>query len=126
MVKNTFCFVIAIIGLALAGCANNMGVHDLSVPQEKLCTLNISDELYVWKFDGNDVKWYGSFHQVTGSVIQIPAGHHSFVVNYVSGSSRRIYSARDITYSQVFEAGKTYVMEPIVSGNRVSIGVKTE
>lgn len=103
-----------------------MGVYDPSVPPEKLCILKIHEELYVRQFDGSDVDGAGYFHQVSGAIVPIPAGHHSFVINYVSGGSLYIYSARGIRYSHTFDTGKTYVMEPIVSGNQVSIGVKTE
>lgn len=125
MTKKHLFLIFVVISLVLTGCASNMGVHDPSVPQEKLCTLKIDSDLYVHQFDGEDVKWYGLFHQTTGAIVQIPSGHHSFVMHYESGS-RYIRYANDVKFSHTFEAGKTYVMEPTISGNRVSITVKAE
>jgi hypothetical protein len=126
MTKNIFCILIfACISLAPAGCATDIGIHDPSVPQEQLCTLKIERELYVHQFDGDDVKWYNDFLDF-GAVVKIPAGRHSFVMNYVSGGSRYTRYADNLRYSHTFEAGRTYVMEAAVSNGRVTIEVKTE
>ena len=125
MARNIVIVLFALIGLALAGCATNLGVYDSSVPHEQLCTLKIDSNLFVRQFDGNKVQWNQSFPQL-GVVVQIPAGQHSFVVDYDGSTSRYTRWAAGIRCSDTFEAGKTYVMTPIVSSDRVSIDVKTE
>ena len=126
MVKNIFCIAIfAFISLTLTGCATNIGVYDSSVPQERLCTLKIDSVLFVRQFDGDKVKWNQSFPQL-GVVVQIPAGHHTFLMDYDASSRFYARYATNIRYSYTFEAGKTYVMQPVTANGRVSIEVKTE
>jgi hypothetical protein len=122
MVKNIFIAIFVSISLMLAGCAKNLGVYDPSVSQEKLCTLEIDVELLVNQFNGSSVDWY----KYPGVIIQIPVGHHTFLMNYYSGGQYSTRSARDIRYSYTFEAGKTYLMKPVISGRQVSVEVKTK
>jgi len=126
MAKKHFCIAIFLtLSLALTGCATNLGVYDASVPQQRLCTLKTDPKLFIRKFNGDKVNWNQSFPQL-GVVVQIPAGRHTFLIDYVAKGSIRTDYAYDIRYSHTFEAGKIYIMEPTVSGNRVSIVVKTE
>ncbi|MDR3074277.1 MAG: hypothetical protein LBV01_06095 [Deltaproteobacteria bacterium] len=126
MVKRFFCIAIfVIISLSMAGCATNLGIYDTSVPQNQLCTLKTPPELFIRQFNGNKVNWNQSFPQL-GVVVQIPAGRHTFLIDYDGSSRSYTRYATDIRYSYTFEAGKTYVMEPIVSGNKVFIDVKIE
>jgi hypothetical protein len=117
--------VFAIICLALAGCAADTIVYDPSVPQEKLCTLKIGDELYVYEFDAADVEWSSGFLK-SPPIVKIPEGRHTLVMDYISGGSRYTFFAKEIMYSHTFEAGKSYVMKAVRANNRVSIEVVTE
>jgi hypothetical protein len=79
----------------------------------------------VRQFDSDTVEWNQSFPQ-SGVVVQIPAGQHSFVMDYDGSSRRYTRYANDIRYSYTFEAGKIYIVRPAISSGRVSIEVKTE
>jgi len=126
MVRKYFCIAfLLIMSFSMSGCATNLGVYDTSVPQEQLCTLKVDAELFIRQVNGDMVKWNQSFPQL-GVVVQIPAGHHTFLMDYDGSSRSYTRYATDIRFSYTFEAGKTYVMEPAISGNRVSIVVKTE
>lgn len=126
MVKKHFRIAIfVIISLALAGCATNLGVYDTSVPQEQLCTLKIDSDLFVRQFNADKVRWNQSFPQF-GVVVQIPAGYHTFLMDYDGSTKSYARYATNIRYSYTFATGRTYVMKPIISGNQVSIEVKTE
>ncbi len=125
MLKNVLLAIFVFASLALAGCATNIGAHDASVPPEKLCTLTIDIDLSVHTFDGETVDWR---HRIftTSVVVQIPAGKHNFVMDYISGGRSMTRYAYNIAYSHTFEAGKSYVMEPKVANGRVSAEVKEE
>jgi len=126
MVKKHFCIAfILVMSLAMAGCATNLGVYDTSVPQAQLCTLKTDGTLFIREFNGDKVNWNQSFPQ-HGIIVQIPAGRHTFLIDYTTKGSTRTNYAYDIRYSRTFEAGKNYVMEPIVSGNQLSIEVRIE
>ena len=126
MCKKHFCIAVFLIMiLALAGCASNLGVYDSSVPPQQLCTLKTPAELFFRQFNGDKVNWNQSFPQL-GVIVQIPAGRHTFLIDYVAKGSLYTHYADDIRFSYTFEAGKTYVMEAVVSGNQVAIEVRTE
>ena len=120
MIKKNLFALFVFTSLALAGCASNLGVYDPSVPQNRLCTLTIDSTLSVTRFDGKAVDW-SSLLSVADTVIQIPAGQHSFVMDYWARGGDYIRSAENIRYSDTFEAGKSYVMRPAESNGRVFI-----
>ena len=122
MAKSIYiAFFVSISLVLLAGCSTKIGVYDTSVPYDQMCTLIIDKELYVHQIDGNDVNWY--YRPFTNRVVvKIPAGYHKFVMNY---TAKGRYS-NNISYRYVFEAGKSYVMKPIISDNQVTIELKTE
>lgn len=120
--KHFFIVMFMIIVLASAGCATNLGVYDPSVPQERLCTLEIDGELFVRQFNNDNVRWNFSFPQ-SGVVVQIPAGHHTFLIDYVVRGQLYSCAAYDIGYSHTFDAGKNYVMKPVQANGQVRIEV---
>jgi hypothetical protein len=127
--KTKVCFTVLFVFLTgsvlmFSGCVTNKGVYDPSVPPEQLCTLNIDSTVIVRQFDGNAVKWYDQAFGFS-TVVKIPAGYHEFISDYISGS-RHIFWAEDIRYSYTFEAGKSYVMDPLISDGSVSIQIEVK
>lgn len=125
MIKNAYIAMIACLILALTGCASNLGVHDPSVPQNQLCTLKIESTLYVHKFDGAAVNWGGGLY-ISDTIIQISAGKHYFVMDYLYGNASSTHTAKNLSYNYTFEAGKTYFIYSVESNGRVSVHVRTE
>jgi len=96
------------------GCSGGMSniSYTSSAPPEKLCTLNILGTLTVKKFDGEDVNWSKNVGDSWMSV-QIPAGSHTFVLNYkkapMFGNYHIIKNGMIFSYDG-FVAGHTYKM----------------
>lgn len=126
MARDIFIATFICISLMLMGCASNLGNYDSSVPQEQRCTLEIDKELFIRQFNDNDVNWNKFFHHSFDSVVQIPAGHHTFLMDYVSDSRLSRRYVKNVRFSYTFEAGKTYVIEPVISGKQISIEVITK
>ena len=104
--KKPILVFLSILIFMLAGCA--MGTTNVtyvtSVPEDKLCTLRIIPTLGVKQFNGESVDWSGGFGDWVE--VKIPAGTHTFVLNYFSAHG----SQSGMTYTASFEAGRTYSM----------------
>ena len=100
----------------MTGCiTKKLQSYDNTLPQEQQCTLIIVGTLKVTSFDNKKVKWSPGFfgYGVYGSssIIKIPAGKHTFLVNYkenIGGAGYYHKENIDIAYN--FEAGQTYKM----------------
>ena len=132
--------LIAFFGLILASCSTteNYIVYDSSVPEEKLCTLELDYFLTVTSFNNEPVMWKAttaSFlsHSLVKARIQIPEGTHAFVVDYHTTESQSnlsntvvttyTYTANNINVMHTFEAGKIYVMQAERLSNAVNVTV---
>jgi hypothetical protein len=110
----------------------DLGVYDATVPIEQQSTLIIDGTLKITSFDNRKVEWYPGYfkygNNVSSSIIQIPAGKHTFLMDYLNncavkcptcgimiitshgGVSNSCVSAEKpgISITQDFEAGKRY------------------
>ena len=91
----------------LTGCNSpiDLGVYDESVPPEQQCTLIIDKTLLVGFFDDKEVHW-GDTDFAARTIIQIPAGNHSFWVYFQIG----LHGADIDIGPYTFHAGRTYKM----------------
>jgi hypothetical protein len=110
--KTKILFVISLSALVMACATQAPEVYDVSVPAEKLCTLEIAQYLVVKKFDGNEVNWAAPGLS-TWKRIQISEGLHEFVMDYDrymgTGMNMTSYSADNIEVRyDNFLAGHTY------------------
>lgn len=114
--------MIASVIFFLTNCSpRDLGVYDESVPPEQRCTVIIDQTLKVRKFNDKKVRWGGYYRNKT---IQIPAGHHSFIVDYAKSKNNVVKSAKSISVSDELIAGKTYEMKAFEWFDSVSITVK--
>lgn len=96
--------------LLLGGCVSSATpiAYVSSAAPEETCTLKVSNTLTVKSFDGEEVEWKAGGFDVWASV-QIPAGSHTFVLDYdryVDGR-RQYRNGITISYDN-FVAGRTY------------------
>jgi hypothetical protein len=98
-------------------------VYDVSIPEEETCILKYSARLTVVQFNEIKVNWNSIWRD--GSVVKIPAGEHTLIVNYESstrmGSYIRTQTADGLTISHEFHSGKTYELIPLIGGNRIAL-----
>jgi hypothetical protein len=84
MKKNSMLWVAAVCAvLMLGGCVSSAThvPYASTAPLEASCTINIINTLTVRTFDGEAVQWSPKWGYAWASV-QIPAGKHTFVVDY--------------------------------------------
>ncbi|MDR2051231.1 MAG: hypothetical protein LBQ63_05620 [Deltaproteobacteria bacterium] len=98
--------------LALGGCVKDATPisYAPAAPAERTCALNIAATLTVTDFDGESVEWTAGFAD-SWAAVQIPAGSHTFVLDYnrnVSGGSH-YQNSLSVSYDN-FMAGHTYEM----------------
>jgi len=126
--KAIFAIIVLLTVWFIAGCSNykDLGVYDKKVPQDQLCTLEISSLLTVKKFNDKKVGWYLPFGQYSGndaySSIKIPAGNHSLSV-YFNQSNQ--YTADNLSITYNFKVGHIYRLSPVLydkDGNEVHYG----
>jgi hypothetical protein len=126
MKTKTF-FTIAGILAFVMSCASQAGVevYDVSVPTEKLCTIEIASTLVVTQFDGKEVKWAAPGLSAWKR-IQISEGSHEFVMDYArsvgTGMNMTGYSANNLKADyHNFGAGHTYRIYA-AQGSEIALG----
>jgi len=116
-VKRSIFIMIAVF--MLTGCGTQHIQYATSVPPEKLCTLYIANTLSVKQFNGESVDW-----KVSGlsawTMVQLPEGTHTFVVDYDRTMNHARESAHNITGIGNFIAGRTYHMFDSAPGSSAS------
>jgi len=139
--KIKFSITIAVVmALLLTGCAVNK-MYDRSVPSEKLCIIRISSDITIKAIDGQVVALSSQWTGI--KKIQLPEGHHAFLLDCVvagnstnvgpiattgspPGNSRIIqgsYNYSDIYYECDLRAGNSYMMDVESSFGNVQISV---
>jgi hypothetical protein len=124
-----------LFGIILSGCASSK-YYDKSIPEEQLCTLKVTENYTVVKFDEKKVKWkYNksslNFSGKNGTTVKIPAGERTLIVNYHSQESTgynsiRIRKADNIKVTCEFNAGKTYEIISLIKGDRIFLNILSE
>ncbi|GHV90214.1 hypothetical protein AGMMS50268_07170 [Spirochaetia bacterium] len=118
-----------LVSVLLMGCmtTTNIGVYDPNVALDEQCTLQISGDLFVKEFDGQEVSWEKSkFANIMWGtspdnlvIIDIPAGSHKFIVDY-------FYSASTTSTSSVSSTSTSSVSSTTLSVSRGANGLKAE
>jgi len=123
------------VALLLVGCAAKMVVYDKSVPSEKLCFLNIPNDITINEIDDKKV----SFNH---KILQIAEGHHTFLADceiptgrtYTVGGTARngqpfsqtrteVLLVSNIRCEYVFKAGDSYLMNSVGGVGYASISI---
>ncbi|MDL2268763.1 hypothetical protein LJC71_02495 [Desulfosarcina sp. OttesenSCG-928-A07] len=103
------CLIIVCSVFLLTGClsATTQIPYATSVPPEELCTIKFAGNLTVKNFDEKEVNWSSDFGDYWFSV-QLPAGEHTFMVDYDQTMNRAWIQRRNIPLTYDFTAGRTY------------------
>jgi len=113
--KAVFAAMALLVVVLIGGCAKvkDLGVYDKTVPEDQLCTLEISGGLWVREFNGKKTSTHGwRYDNPEGSeryaIIKIPAGTHTLMAYFFMNDNKNDYSVRDLSISHNFTAGRTY------------------
>ncbi|MDR0442988.1 MAG: hypothetical protein LBH44_06245 [Treponema sp.] len=93
-------FFTVLFALALSGCASLPIVYDETVPEDKLCTLQIPNFITITEFDEAPVKWTPPMSSLIDLKVRIPEGYHTMKV---------IFNEKTIEHYHDFEAGYIYM-----------------
>jgi ABC-type microcin C transport system permease subunit YejB len=108
-----------LICLVLSACSTlTITFKDQIIPEEQQCKLLIAPNLYVIKFDDEEVYWNSYFRP---TVIIIPAGEHTIVSEWRSGD---LYVEGSLSVTDDFKAGKNYRLHGIPSDGRITLIVQ--
>ena len=81
IVATSLFFLFFSCGLSSKAVVKNH-VYDMSIPENEICILKYSARLTVVKFNETTVSWNSNWRD--GSIVKIPAGKHTLIVNYKS------------------------------------------
>jgi len=108
---------VVMVMLAVTGCSSGPKVYDKSVPMEKSCTLVITSDVGIVKFNEEKVAWMGT--------VIIPADLHSWILRYKElefDGIGRITGAtqHDISMVYTFLPEHTYMVAATSSNGKVT------
>jgi hypothetical protein len=120
MGKTKSFFLISFICLVLSTCSTlTITFKDQIIPEEQQCKLLIAPNLYVTRFDDEEVSW-NSYSRPT--VIIISAGEHTILSDWRT-SNLYVPGSLSVTYD--FRAGKNYRLYGNPSGGMLGISKVT-
>jgi hypothetical protein len=98
---------------ALSSCSS-LFIYDKSVPEESLCTLNISNEFTVVEFNGKKVKWEVNkiVNSANEATVKIPVGENTLTANYYNQKKEGNFVTNEradgLKMTFEFQSGKLY------------------
>jgi hypothetical protein len=111
------------------GCASNYYVYDKTIPEEQLCTLKITKDYNVVKFNESKVRWMTI--RSDEATVKIPAGEHKLIVDYfhydyIGGGTYSYRRADNIEITFEFKPGKTYEFIFIIRDGKFFLTIMLE
>jgi hypothetical protein len=126
MKKMIKCLLLTLLVIILNCCITNKIIYDKSIPADKLCSLEIPDNMTVTSFNGEKVKWKKGIWTKT-LIVKIPAGEHVLIADYLSQSQKGnftyITSAKDLKVKYDFKPGVEHILYQAIFLNRITVGV---
>ena len=104
-----FCILISLLLISCATSVTREPINPNDLPEEELVTVVIHRNLFIQKFNNEDVDWPKSnfwFGHIPLN-IKIPSGMHTFHVRYNDG---KLYTDKYTPTSAILESGNTYLV----------------
>jgi hypothetical protein len=116
--------LVCILGFAFFGCTTmNEGYMSYTLPMEEHSILIIPEELYLQTIENNPAPIGFNWNQK--DVILIPSGSYSLTLGFFrNGGTGVSLTASNILLKNDFRAGRYYLFEHQISGNRISVSIK--
>jgi hypothetical protein len=126
MKKMIKCFLLTALVILLNCCITNKIIYDKSIPNERLCILEVANNLTVTSFNGEKVKWSRGFWGEP-AIVKIPAGENELIIDYLSASQKGenifISSARDLKINYNFKPEVKHRLHRAMITNKIIIEV---